>query len=391
MLKSSGEICMSFARLPVPALAAAMLFLAAASAGGATAIQSNFGTLPDGAAVDQVTLSNEHGVSACVIAYGATLQSLVVPDSHGAKADIVLGYATLSDYVEHPNFFGVTVGRYANRIKNGMFTLDGKTYRLARNNGPHSLHGGTRGFDKILWSIDQVSSGKTASARLSYVSPNGEEGYPGTLHVSVTYGLTDQDELSIAYDATSDAPTVINLTNHSLFNLSGEGSARSALAVRLTLNADAFTPVDAGLIPTGELRSVDHTVFDFRKSAVIAERVRDDRDAQIKIGRGFDHNYALNGGVTPRPKFAARLEEPVSGRTVEILTTEPGVQLYTGNFLGGTLTGKSGKGYRRGDGVALETEHFPDSPNQPAFPSTRLDPGQTYRQLTIYRISVSKH
>jgi aldose 1-epimerase len=391
MLKSSREICMNFARLPVLVLAGATLFLATVAAGAATAVQSKFGTLPDGTAVDQVTLSNEHGVTARVIAYGATLQSLVVPDRHGAKANIVLGYPTLSDYVEHPNFFGATVGRYANRIKNGTFTLDGKTYRLAKNNGPNSLHGGTRGFDKVLWSIDHVSSDKTAGVRLSYVSPDGEEGYPGTLHVSVTYELTDRDELRIAYTAATDAPTVINLTNHSLFNLSGEGSARSALAVRLTLNADAFTPVDAGLIPTGELRLVANTVFDFRKSAVIAGRVRDDLDPQIEIGRGFDHNYALNGGLTPRPKFAARLEEPVSGRTVEILTTEPGVQFYTRNFLHGTSSGKSGIAGGQDDGVALETQHFPDSPNQTAFPSTRLDPGQTYRQLTIYRIFSGKH
>jgi aldose 1-epimerase len=362
-----------------------ILSLAAASADAATAVRSNFGTLRDGAAVDQVTLSNDRGVTARIIALGATLQSLVVPDRHGGKADIVLGYASLSDYVDHPSFFGATVGRYANRIKNGVFTLEGKTYHLAKNNGPNSLHGGTRGFDKVVWTIDRVESGKTSGVRLSHVSPGGEEGYPGTLHVAVTYRLTDRDELIIAYEATTDAPTVINLTNHSLFNLSGEGSSRSALDVRLTLNADAFTPVDAALIPIGELRPVAHTIFDFREGAVIAERVRDNRDTQIRFGRGFDHNYALNGGLTAQPKFAARLQEPVSGRAIDILTTEPGVQLYTGNFLDGTLTGKSGSAYRQGDGVALETQHFPDSPNQPAFPSTRLDPGQTYRQLTIYR------
>jgi aldose 1-epimerase len=352
----------------------------------ATAFRSNFGTLRDGTPVDQVTLSNINGVTACVIAYGAALQSLEVPDAHGVKADIVLGYATLSDYVDHPNYFGVTVGRYANRIKNGVFTLDGKTYALAKNNGANSLHGGTKGFDKVVWTIERCSSGKIASVRFSYVSPDGEEGYPGTLKVSVTYSLSNNGELKIAYEATTDAPTVLNLTNHSLFNLSGEGSPRSALAARLTINAGAYTPVDATLIPTGELRSVDHTVFDFRKGAMISERLRDDRDAQIKMGRGFDHNYVLKGGGTREPKFAARLQDPVSGRGVEVLTTEPGVQFYSGNVLDGTAIGKSGHAYAQGDGVALETQHFPDSPNQPAFPSTRLDPGQTYHQLTIYRL-----
>jgi aldose 1-epimerase len=372
------------------AFAAATLSLVRVNAGAATAVQTNFGTLSDGLAVDQVTLSNPNGITVRLIAYGATLQSLVVPGRDGAKADIVLGYAMLSDYVDHPNYFGVTVGRYANRIKNGEFILDGKTYRLAKNNGPNSLHGGTRGFDKVVWRIDHITSGKTAGVRFSYVSPDGEEGYPGTLHVSVTYSLSDRDEISIAYEATTDAPTVLNLTNHSLFNLSGEGSARSALAMWLTLNAGAYTPVDASLIPTGELRPVTHTVFDFRKSAEIAERLRHDHDPQIVTGRGFDHNYVLKDGMTRVPKFAARLEEPVSGRAVDILTTEPGVQFYTGNFLDGTLTGKSGRAYRRGDGVALETQHFPDSPNQPAFPSTRLDPGQTYRQLTLYRFFTVK-
>jgi aldose 1-epimerase len=372
------------------AFAAATLSLVRVNAGAATAVQSNFGTLSDGQKVDQVTLSNSNGITARLIAYGATLQSLVVSGRDGAKADIVLGYATLSDYVDHPNYFGVTVGRYANRIKNGEFILDGKTYRLAKNNGPNSLHGGTRGFDKVVWRIDHVTGGKTAGVRFSYVSPDGEEGYPGTLHVSVTYSLSDRDEISIAYEATTDAPTVLNLTNHSLFNLSGEGSARSAVDMRLTLNADAYTPVDATLIPTGELRAVKHTVFDFRKSAEIAERLRRDHDPQLITGRGFDHNYVLKDGMTRVPKFAARLEEPVSGRAVDILTTEPGVQFYTGNFLDGTLTGKSGQAYRRGDGVALETQHFPDSPNQPAFPSTRLDPGQTYRQLTVYRFFTVK-
>jgi aldose 1-epimerase len=382
---------MSFARLSAPPLAATILFLAAADAVAATAVQSKFGTLPDGGTVDQVILSNEQGITARIIAYGATLQSLVVPDRRGAKADIVLGYPTLSEYLDHPNYFGATIGRYANRIKNGTFTLDGKSFQLTRNNGPNSLHGGAHGFDKAVWSIDQVKSGSTAGVRLSYVSVDGEEGYPGTLRVSISYSLTDQDELTLEYTATSDATTVVNLTNHTLFNLSGEGSARSALAVRLTLNADAFTPIDAGLIPTGELRPVTHTEFDFRQGALISERVRDSRDAQIRIARGFDHNYALNGGLTLRPKFAARLEEPVSGRIVEVLTTEPGIQLYTGNFLDGSLTGKGGHAYRQGDGVALETQHFPDSPNQPNFPSTRLDPGHEYRQLTVLRFYSINH
>ena len=330
---------MSFARLSAPPLAATILFLAA-DAIAATAVQSKFGTLPDGGTVDQVTLSNEHGITARIIAYGATLQSLVVPDRHGAKADIVLGYPMLWEYLDHPNYFGATVGRYANRIKNGTFTLDGKSFQLTRNNGPNSLHGGAHGFDQAVWSIDQVKSGGTAGVRLSYVSVDGEEGYPGTLRVSISYSLTDQDQLTMEYTATSDATTVVNLTNHTLFNLSGEGSARSALAVRLTLNADAFTPIDAGLIPTGELRPVTHTEFDFRKGALISERVRDSRDAQIRIARGFDHNYALNGGLTLRPKFSSRLVSR-SARVRRRMANEyePGLRL----FIDGERIGTAGR------------------------------------------------
>jgi aldose 1-epimerase len=352
-----------------------------------TATRGPFGVLADGTRIDCIEFANESGMRARVLAYGATLQSVIVPDRDGIVADVALGYATLEQYVSQPRYFGVTVGRFANRIAGGTFLLDGRRYALARNDGPNALHGGVKGFDKVVWTIGRIAQGETASAVLSYVSPDGEEGYPGTLSVDVTYALTDDNELSISYVATADRPTVLNLTNHSLFNMAGEGSGRSALDARLTLNADYFTPVDAGLIPTGELREVANTPFDFRKPATVASRIRDARDAQIAIGRGYDHNFVLNGGATTEPKFAVRLEDPVSGRVMELLTTEPGVQFYSGNFLDATVTGRSGHAYRQGDGLAFEVQHFPDSPNHPAFPSTRLDPGGDYKQISIYRFS----
>jgi aldose 1-epimerase len=346
-----------------------------------------FGATPEGIAIEAVTLAS-HGVTARIITYGATLQSLLLPDRSGRAADVVLGYDDLAGYVAKPQFFGATVGRYANRIAGAKFTLDGKTYSLAANNGPNALHGGVKGFDKVVWSIAEIKSGPVASVKLTYTSRDGEEGYPGTLRVSVTYSLDEKSTLTTSYEATTDKPTIVNLTNHSLFNLAGVSAARSILDHRLMVNADAYTPVDDTLIPTGELRNVAGTPFDFRRSTVIGARIRDASDAQIAIGRGYDHNFVLRGGVTATPKLAARVEDPVSGRVLELYTTEPGVQVYTGNFLDGTTVGKSHVVYRQGDGLALEPQKFPDSPNHPAFPTARLDAGQTYRQTSYYRFSV---
>jgi aldose 1-epimerase len=354
----------------------------------AEATRAPFGSTPDGVAVEAVTLKAANGVSARIITFGATLQSLLLPDRAGHAADVALGYDDLAGYVAKPQFFGATVGRYANRIAGAKFTLDGKTYSLAANNGPNSLHGGTKGFDKVVWTIAAMKSGPVASVTFTYTSRDGEEGYPGTLKASVTYSLDDKNTLTTGYEATTDKPTIVNLTNHSLFNLAGVPAARSILDHRLMVNADTFTPVDATLIPTGERRNVAGTPFDFRQSVGVGARIRDASDPQIAVGRGYDHNFVLRGGVTDAPKLAARVEDEVSGRVLELYTTEPGVQVYTGNFLDGTTIGKSHVVYRQSDGLALEPQKFPDSPNQPAFPSARLDPGQTYRQTSYYRFSV---
>jgi aldose 1-epimerase len=370
-------------------VAAAAIGIAATNGGlAAEATRGSFGTTQDGTPVDVVTLRANHGVSARIITYGATLQSLVVPDRNGRSDDVVLGYPDLATYESRPQYFGATVGRYANRIAGASFSLDGKVYSLAANNGPNALHGGNAGFDKVVWTITDVASGPVASVALSYVSPDGEEGYPGTLRVRVIYELDDERTLTTRYEATTDKPTIVNLTNHSLFNLAGVESGRGILGHRLMINADAYTPVDATLIPTGELRGVAGTPFDFRRSFELGARIRDARDPQIVIGRGYDHNFVLNGGVTETPKLAARMEDPVSGRAMEVFTTEPGLQVYSGNFLDGTVVGKGDVVYRQSDGLALETQKFPDSPNQNAFPSARLDPGQTYRQTSYYRFSV---
>jgi aldose 1-epimerase len=368
-------------------VAAVAAGLCAAGAHAAEATRAPFGTTPEGTAVEAVTLK-AGGISARIISYGATLQSLFLPDKTGHLADVVLGYDDLAGYVAKPQYFGATVGRYANRIAGARFVLDGKTYSLAANDGPNALHGGLKGFDKVVWTIAEVKSGAAASVRLTYTSRDGEEGYPGTLKVSVTYSLDDSRTLTTSYEATTDAPTIVNLTNHSIFNLAGVPAARSILDHRLMVSADAYTPVDAKLIPTGELRGVAGTPFDFRQPTAIGARIRDATDPQIVLGRGYDHNFVLRGGVTPTPKLAAQVEDPISGRVVELYTTEPGVQVYTGNFLDGTTPGKAHVVYRQGDGLALEPQKFPDSPNHPAFPSARLDPGQTYRQVSYYRFSV---
>jgi aldose 1-epimerase len=355
---------------------------------GAGADRAPFGKLPDGTLIEAVTLRNAHGVSARIITYGATLQSLVEPDRKGKPADIALGYDDLTGYLEHPNYFGATIGRYANRIGGAHFTLDGKTYTLARNDGPNSLHGGLVGFDKKVWHIESVQSAPEASVTLTLVSAAGDQGYPGTLRVRERYSLDESGALSLDYSATTDAATVINLTNHSIFNLAGEGAPRGVLDERLTIPASHYTPVDATLIPTGALQPVAGTVFDFTRGRLIGQDIRDGRNAQIVAGRGYDHNFALDAGLTAQPKLAARLEDPDSGRVLEVWSTEPGVQVYTGNFLDGTRVGKHGHVYRMGDGIALEPQKFPNAPNAPGFVSARLDPGTTYHHRMIFRLSL---
>lgn len=370
-------------------IAVLVLWACTATSGNAVeATRAPFGKTEDGTVVEAVTLRDSHGISARVITYGATLQSLVLPDKSGRLDDVVLGYPDLAGYLEKPQYFGATVGRFANRIAGARFSLDGKVYSLAANDSPNSLHGGEKGFDKAVWTISEVTSGPVASVTLTYESPDGEEGYPGTLRASVTYALDENRVLTTRYAATTDKPTIVNLTHHSLFNLAGVESARSVLGQRLMINADAYTPVDATLIPTGEVRSVEGTPFDFTESYEIGARIRDGSDEQIVIGRGYDHNFVLKGGVTDTPKLAARMEDPVSGRVLELFTTEPGVQVYSGNFLDGTVVGKGQRIYRQGDGLALEPQKFPDSPNHAAFPSARLDPGETYRQTSFYRFSI---
>jgi aldose 1-epimerase len=355
----------------------------------ADAVREQAGNLADGTAIEAVTLKNARGIQARVITYGATLQSLIAPDRTGVPAEVTLGYDSTAEYESKPNYFGVTVGRYANRVAGGRFTLDGHAFQLPLNDKTNSLHGGTRGFDKRSWRILSVSSGPTASVVMGLTSADGDQGYPGKLEVTVTYSLDDGGDLTIAYDARTDKPTVVNMTNHALFNLAGDGAPEGTSRHMLTIPAQAYTPVDATLIPTGELRPVAGTVFDFRAPRLVALGIRDGHDPQIVMGRGYDHNFALDKGQTAAPQLAARLEDPVSGRVLEVLSTEPGVQFYTGNFLDGTLAGRSGHIYRMGDGIALEPQKFPNSPNQPSFASARVDPGKPYRHVMIYRLSTS--
>ena len=369
---------------------AAVLLLAPATAHAADAARSVAGTLKDGTSVEAITLSNARGVTARILAYGATLQSLRGPDRAGKIADVVLGYDDLASYVDHPNYFGVTVGRYANRIGGGKFMLEGKTYQLPLNDKTNSLHGGGKGFDKTVWKIVSIKSGPQASVVLSHRSPDGDAGYPGNLDVTVTYSLDDKGDLGIAFDAKTDKPTIVNMTNHAIFDRGGEGSPLGATGHSLTIPARAITPVDARLVPTGQLQPVEGTVFDFRTPRIVAQGIRDGRDQQIRYGQGYDHNFALDKGLTATPQLAARLEDPASGRVLEVLSTEPGVQFYTGNFLDGTFVGKGGHLYRMGDGIALEPQKFPDAPNKPNFVSARVDPGKPYHHVMIYRLSTAR-
>jgi aldose 1-epimerase len=373
---------------------AAALFASVAlpvSALAADYSRASFGKTPDGTDVEAITLTNGHGVSATLITYGATLQSLVAPDRAGKKADIALGFSDAAAYVKNASYFGASVGRFANRIGKGRFTLDGKTYQLAlNNNGVAALHGGVKGFDKVVWKVTEVKKGPVASVTFSYLSPDGEEGYPGALTATATYALDEKNQLTITYTATTDKPTIANITNHALFNLAGEGSADGAMGNVLTIAADGYSPVDAELIPTGVTTPVAGTAFDFRAPHPVSDRLRDSSDPQIVVGRGYDHNYVLNGRSGGAPRLAARLADPKSGRVLEILSDQPGIQFYAGNFIDGTTTGKSGKAYRQGDGIALEPQHFPDAPNKPQFASVRLDPGQTYRNVMVFRLTTDK-
>lgn len=343
-----------------------------------------FGRTPTGQAVTLFTLTHAGGVRVRLMNYGGIVVSLEAPDRSGQPADVVLGCDTLDAYLAGHPYLGALIGRYANRIAGGCFVLDGVTYRLATNDGPHHLHGGIHAFDEAVWQATPVSAPQRAGVRLAHTSQADEEGYPGTLAVVVTYWLTAADELWIDYEATTDAPTPVNLTHHSYFNLAGH-AAGDILNHEVQLHAECFTPVDGSLIPTGGLRPVAGTPFDFRRPTTIGARIDDDNE-QLRRGRGYDHNWVLNRsgpGLVP----AARVHEPASGRTLEVLTTEPGIQFYTGNFLDGSVVGKGGVRYGRRAGLCLETQHFPDSPNQPAFPSTILRPGERFTQTTVYRFS----
>jgi aldose 1-epimerase len=328
------------------------------------------------------TLTNRNGVEIKITNYGGTVTSLKAPDRNGKLDDVVLGFSNLEDYLKATSYFGAIIGRYANRIAGGRFRLDGADYRLATNNGENHLHGGVRGFDKVVWQARPLRASGAQGLALTYFSRDGEEGYPGNLTVRVSYRLTDNNELKIDYFATTDKNTVVNLTHHSYFNLAGQGNG-DILNHQLQLYADHFTPTDGGSIPTGELRRVRGTPFDFTRPVAIGARIDQD-DEQLKMGRGYDHNWALNGR-RGELRQAARVVEPATGRVMEVWTTEPGIQFYTGNYLDGSLTGKNGKVYNHRYGFCLETQHYPDSPNRADFPSTVLKKGGRYQTTTIYK------
>ena len=345
--------------------------------------KETFGKTADGQNVDLYTIRNARGFEAKITNYGGIVVSLRVPDRNGKFADVVLGFNDFDSYLKNDPYLGAIIGRYGNRIAKGRFTLNGAVYQLAVNNGENHLHGGIKGFDKVVWTGVARSTKGGPEIVLTYLSKDGEEGYPGNLKVTVVYRLTNND-LRIDYTATTDKDTVTNLTHHSYFNLAGEGNG-DILNHLVTINANRFIPTDPGSIPTGELRSVAGTPFDFLKATAIGARINDDEE-QLKLGRGYDHTFVINGNPG-RLRLAATAYEQTSGRVMQVWTTEPGVQFYTGNFLDGTLTGKSGKIYPRRSGFCLETQHYPDSPNQPSFPTTTLKKGATYKSTTIYRFS----
>lgn len=348
--------------------------------GSASMKKMSFGKLDDGKEASLYVLTNKNGVEVAITDFGATVVSVKVPDRSGKLDDVVAGYESVAGYAADKNFFGTTVGRYGNRIAHGEFTLEGKKYSLAKNNNGNHLHGGIKGFNKALWSGQDVSTKESQGVRMHYLSKDGEEGYPGNLSCDVTFTLTDDNELKIEYLATTDKDTIVNLTNHSYFNLAGSGTI---LDHELTLFASKFTPVDAGLIPTGELRPVHGTPFDFLKPTAIEARINQE-DEQMKFGKGYDHNWVLDSGGKGKASLAAKVYEPKTGRILEVWTTEPGVQFYTGNFLDGSSHGK-GKSYELRSYFCLETQHFPDSPNHKDFPSTELHAGAKYKTETIYK------
>jgi aldose 1-epimerase len=343
--------------------------------------KQDFGKTPDGTPVELYTLTNKNGVEARIMTYGGIVVSLKTPDKHGKLADVVLGFDSLDGYLEKNPYFGALIGRYGNRIAKGRFTLDGKEYKLAVNNGENALHGGLKGFDKVVWKVRHADA---HALELGYLSRDGEEGYPGNLSVTVRYTLTDANELKLDYSATTDKTTVLNFTNHSYFNLAGEGNG-DILAQQVTINADRFSPVDKGLIPAGEPRAVEGTPFDFRKATAIGARIGAD-DEQIRLGGGYDHNFILNR-TGDSLSLAATVYDPQSGRLLEVSTTQPGMQFYTANFLDGTVKGKGGHAYPRRGAFCLETQHFPDSPNHPQFPTVTLKPGERFHSTTAYKFS----
>ena len=358
------------------------------SPSGARMTVKAFGTLPTGGSVRAFTMTNARGIEVRVIDYGAIITSIRTPDRTGKVADIALGFDDLAGWLKNGPYFGALAGRYANRIAKGRFTLDGTTYKLAVNNGPNALHGGVKGFDKVLWKASPSADSSGVHVKLQYTSVDGEEGYPGTLQATVTYSLTDSSQLVIDYEATSDKPTPVNLTQHTYFNLAGEGNG-DILAHVLTLDADRFTPIDSTFIPTGQLPSVAGTPFDFRTPTAIGARI-DQPHPQLVNGHGYDHNFVLTRPPGNADLIqAAHVVEPGSGRTLEVSTTEPGVQFYTGNFLDGSVVGKGGHAYPRRSGFCLETQHYPDSPNKPQFPSVILRPGKTYRSRTVFAFGVA--
>jgi aldose 1-epimerase len=386
----------------VAALSAGLLISGAATPAGAdadsgasTTVEA-FGTTPNGTSVERWTLTNGE-MTVRVLTYGGIVQTLEVPDAAGNVQNVVLGFDDLAGYVQHNNpgpHFGALIGRYANRIAGGTFTLDGRTYQLPLNDGPNTLHGGPQGFDRQVWKATPVGDGDVAAVQLELVSLDGDQGFPGTLTTTVTYTLEADSSLAIHYEATTDAPTVVNLTNHTYWNLAGEGSG-NVYDQQLQIDAGGYTPVDKTLIPTGEIAPVAGTPFDFRKPTAIGERIREN-DQQLLFGQGYDHNWALDrtdngarGGSDSQDALeqAAVLHDPRSGRTLTVSTTEPGLQFYSGNFLDGTLVGTGGHIYRQSDGLALETQHFPDSPNEPTFPSTVLRPGEVYDSTTVFTLS----
>ena len=362
---------------------AASFALSASGAVAGSVEKASYGTTKDGEQVDIYTMKNDNGMIVKFLSYGGIITEMDVPDRSGQNGDAVLGFNNLADYETKSPYFGAIIGRYANRIGGAKFTLDGVEYKLPANDGPNSLHGGDKGFDKRVWAVKPVQAGAgSAAAELTYVSKDGEEGYPGNLTVHVTYTLTNANEFRMDYEATTDKPTVINLTNHAYFNLAGNGSG-SIEGQLMMINADRYTPIDSTLIPTGELAPVAGTPFDFRYATPIGARIRSG-DEQLVYARGYDHNFVLNrtgNGL----ELAARAYDPETGRILEVLTTEPGIQFYTGNFLDSTLLGSAGKQYRQTDAFTLETQHFPNSPNKPNFPSTVLRPGETFKSTTVYK------